>query len=109
MDPPWRGAEINLIIWCAIGAGLGALATMLMASSGKIQKLENLLVGVFGAFIGGEFVVDMFRSGKPDTGLSIAAIATGIAGAILMLLLLKMMRGAVGPMHHSRSPGSRRR
>ena len=80
-----------------------------MGSKGKVQRLEEVLVGVFGAFIGGEFVVDLFRSGAPaTTGFSVAALGMGILGAVVMLTLLKMMRGAVGPLRSGKSRTARR-
>lgn len=79
-----------------------------MGSTGKVQRLEELLVGVFGAFIGGEFVVDLFRSSAPAPGFSVAALGMGILGAVVMLTLLKMMRGAVGPLRPGKSPTARR-
>jgi uncharacterized membrane protein YeaQ/YmgE (transglycosylase-associated protein family) len=80
-----------------------------MGSTGKVQRLEELLVGVFGAFIGGEFVVDLFRSATPAApGFSVAALGMGILGAVVMLTLLKMMRGVVGPLRPGKSPSARR-
>ncbi len=81
----------------------------MLDSKGKVQRVEEMLVGVFGAFIGGEFVVDLFRGGQSVPGVSIGAIGMALAGAIVMLALLKMMRGVVGPMRNSKSPTARRR
>lgn len=79
-----------------------------MGSTGKVQRLEEVLVGVFGAFIGGEFVVDLLRSSPPAPGFSIAALGMGILGAVVMLTLLKMMRGVVGPLRSGKSRTVRR-
>jgi uncharacterized membrane protein YeaQ/YmgE (transglycosylase-associated protein family) len=88
---------------------LGWLAGALMGSTGKVQRLEEVLVGVFGAFIGGEFVVDAFRGAAPAApGFSVAALGMGVLGAVVMLTLLKMMRGAVGPLRARKSPTARR-
>lgn len=87
---------------------LGWLAGTLMGSTGKVQRLEEVLVGVFGAFIGGEFVVDLLRSSAPAPGFSVAALGMGILGAVVMLTLLKMMRGAVGPLRSGKSRTVRR-
>jgi uncharacterized membrane protein YeaQ/YmgE (transglycosylase-associated protein family) len=80
-----------------------------MGSTGKVQRLEEMLIGVFGAFIGGEFVVDLFRSGATAApGFSVAALGMAILGAVVMLTLLKAMRGVVGPLRNSKSRAVRR-
>ena len=107
--PPWRGAAINFYIWCAIGAAVGWLAGAMLGSKSRLQRIEELLVGVFGAFIGGEFVADVFHIGTPRAGLSVASAGMALLGAIVMLGLLKMMREAVGPLRPGKSPAGRRR
>jgi uncharacterized membrane protein YeaQ/YmgE (transglycosylase-associated protein family) len=67
-----------------------------------------VLVGVFGAFIGGEFVADMVR-GKSTEAFSMSSLGLAAAGAVVMLVLLKVMRGAVGPLRAKKSPTARRR
>lgn len=64
-------------------------------------------MGVFGAFIGGEFVADMLR-GKSSEAFSMSSVALAIAGAVVMLLVLKVMRGAVGPLRSRKRPPARR-
>ncbi len=108
---PWQGAAITLsfFIWCAVGALAGWLAGTMMQSKGKIQRLEEVLVGVFGAFIGAESTFAMFERVRPASGFDGTALAGGVAGAIVLLLLLRFMRGVVGPLRNSKSPASRRR
>jgi uncharacterized membrane protein YeaQ/YmgE (transglycosylase-associated protein family) len=105
---PWLGAEITFYIWCAVGAVLGWLAGGLMGSRGKVQRLEEMLVGVFGAFIGGEFVAAQFRGGVPSESFTVPAFLTAIGGAVLMLVLLRMMRSFVGPLRPSKPKPQRR-
>ena len=105
---PWQGAEITFYIWCAVGAVLGWLAGGLMGSRGKVQRLEEMLVGVFGAFIGGEFIAAQFTGGVPSGSFTVSALLTSIAGAVLMLVLLRMMRTFVGPLRPSKPKPQRR-
>ncbi|HEY0824930.1 MAG TPA: hypothetical protein VGD76_14170, partial [Ramlibacter sp.] len=95
--------------WCALGAAAGWLAGAMLGSKGTVHRVEEVLVGVFGAFIGGEFVVDVFRGGPPAPGFSIGSAGMALLGAGVMLALLKMMREAVGPLRPGKSPGARRR
>ena len=85
-------------LWCAIGAVLGWLAS-LATMRGFVPTVESVCVGIFGAFLGGEFLpayVLVPQAG--DKGLSGAAIAMAVVSAVVCLVLLKLMRGAVGPL-----------
>jgi uncharacterized membrane protein YeaQ/YmgE (transglycosylase-associated protein family) len=86
---------------------VGWLSGVLGAGSGKVNRIEEVLVGVFGAFIGGEFVADMLR-GKSTETFSMSSLGLAAAGAVVMLLLLKVMRGAVGPLVAKKRPAARK-
>jgi uncharacterized membrane protein YeaQ/YmgE (transglycosylase-associated protein family) len=103
-----REHSINSFIWCAVGGLLGAAAG-LASRAERIVILENIGVGVFGAFIGGDFLVAMF-SGlvKGDTDFHVASLGMAAGGAVFMLFVLRLMRGAVGPIRASRKAGQRR-
>jgi uncharacterized membrane protein YeaQ/YmgE (transglycosylase-associated protein family) len=100
---------MNFYIWCANGAGMAWFAGGMLGSKGKVHRVEDLLVGVFGAFIGAEFVVDAFRGGPPVPGFSVGSAGMAVLGAGVMLALLKMMREAVGPLRSGKSTSARRR
>jgi uncharacterized membrane protein YeaQ/YmgE (transglycosylase-associated protein family) len=105
-----REQSINSYIWCAVGAALGGAAGLGAAPLSRVLVIENVLVGMFGAFIGGDFLVDMFgglRAG--DTGFHVGSLAFAIVASIGMLVLLRLMRRAVGPMLASRSRAGQRR
>jgi uncharacterized membrane protein YeaQ/YmgE (transglycosylase-associated protein family) len=108
---PWQGASItfSFFIWCAVGALAGWLFGAVTASKGKIQRLEEVLVGVFGSFIGAESTAAMLGQPETATGFNPAALAGAVVGAIVILVLLRVMRGAVGPLRNSKSPSARRR
>lgn len=91
-----------------VGALFGGAACLLAGTREKILILENLGVGVFGAYIGGDFVAAILSGGKTnDTVFSMGSLGLAVAGAVTALVLLRLMRRAVGPMH--RSKGARRR
>lgn len=91
---------------------VGWLAGAAAKNATPANRVEDVLVGVFGAFAGGEFLLAQFSAAPPPVvkgaevaasgGFSVAAVGMGIAGAIVMLMLLRMMRGAVGPMRNSK-------
>lgn len=77
----------------------------MMRSNGKVVRIEDMLVGIFGAFIGGEFLPSVLaaKGAAPAAGFSGLALLTGVAGAAVMLALLGLMRKAVGPMRGRKS------
>ena len=81
---------------------------MLSGTREKIVILENLGVGVFGAYIGGDFIAAMLSHGKTnDAVFSMTSLGLAVGSAVVTLLLLKLMRRAVGPMQRSKSPRRR--
>ena len=78
-----------------------------MTSTGKVVRVEEVLVGMFGAVVGAEVMRTM--SGTPDSGVTLLGVAAAVGGAVLLLALLKAMRGAVGPLRSGKSPSARRR
>ena len=77
---------------------------LLMSNQGRVHLIENVLVGVFGAFIGGDFIVAMLNKGiVNDKDFSIRSLAMAVTGAVVMLLILKLVRHVVGPMRASKS------
>lgn len=85
-----------------MGAGVGWLLGMMMKKpgDGRIVMIENMLVGVFGAFVGGDFIVSMLNKGVVnDKDFHIGSLAMAIGGAVVMIVVLKLMRRIVGPMH----------
>jgi uncharacterized membrane protein YeaQ/YmgE (transglycosylase-associated protein family) len=101
---------MNPIIWAVIGGVLGLLAGAMMGSKGNTNRVENVLVGIFGAFLGGEFVAAMLADAPlpvaaplpgaaaivvPPTPITAFALMLAVGGAIVMLVLLRMVRGGV--------------
>ena len=112
MALPWlprRGAEITVYVWCAIGAVVGWLFGVATAVPGKVLRLEEVAVGMFGAVIGAEVLPNLFASGAPPSGISPVGIVAALVGAVLLLALLKVMRKAVGPLRAGKAPSARRR
>ena len=78
---------------------MGLLAATLSDVSGRVALVENLLVGVFGAFIGGDFVAALFNGGVVDDKVfKVGSLGMAIAGAVVLLLMLRLMQRVVGPL-----------
>jgi len=99
-----RENGINPYIWCTVGGIVGFLAGLVMGSAERGVVIENVLVGVFGAFVGGDLLVSQLNGGViNDKDFSFRSLAFAVAGAILMIVVLKIMRKVVGPMHSSKT------
>lgn len=99
---------INPFIWCAVGGLIGWAAALAMPGRGTVGLIENIGVAIFGAFVGGDFVVSMFNGGVVDDKVfHISSLGMAVAGAVVMLVALRLMRGAVGPMLPSKSKARR--
>ena len=86
-----------------VGGVIGWAAGLMMAHGDRVLILENVAVGVFGAFIGGDFVAAMLSTGiVNDHVFSVRSLGLAIAGAVTLL------RKAVGPLRHGKSPSRRR-
>lgn len=93
-----------------MGAAIGWLTSLMMAGSGRVILIENVLVGVFGAFIGGEFLAAVTGMVEPkDTSFHFSALLLAVGTALALLLVLKLMRGAVGPLRSGKSRARDRR
>ncbi len=107
---PFFGAlekSINVYIWCAIGAFAGWLSTRMMTAPSRSVQIENVLLGMFGAFMGGDFVAVQFSGAKVAESFQFTSLLLAVGGAVVLLLLLQLMRKAVGPMRNGVSKKKR--
>jgi uncharacterized membrane protein YeaQ/YmgE (transglycosylase-associated protein family) len=95
---------MNPFIWCAVGVLLGLVASKTMPVPGVVGAIETVLVAVFGAFIGGEFVASAFADPALPGGFRASSLGFSMLGGVVMLVLLRVMRKAVGPMRPHKLP-----
>lgn len=86
MDP------INIIVWLIVGAIAGWLASLVMGTNRSQGLLTDIIVGIIGAFLGG-WLLDALDIGGGVTGLNIGSILTAFLGAVVLLALLRLIRG----------------
>lgn len=99
---------MNPFIWCAVGALTGGLAGIVMSAPAMAARIENVLVGVFGAFVGGEFLASFTGAAAPRGGFQASSLGLAIGGSLAALVLLKIVRKAVGPMRPHKTRGKMR-
>ncbi|HEX2906986.1 MAG TPA: GlsB/YeaQ/YmgE family stress response membrane protein, partial [Phototrophicaceae bacterium] len=68
------------------------LASIVMRTNASQGLLMDIIVGVIGAFIGG-WLLDVLDVGGGVTGLNIASILTAFLGAVVLLAVLRLVRG----------------
>lgn len=83
---------ISLIVWIIVGALAGWIASMIMKTDAEMGALANIIVGIVGALLGG-WLVGLFGIEVADGELSIPSILTAILGAVVLLAIIKAVRG----------------
>lgn len=80
---------MGLITWIIVGGLAGLLAKLLVPGEDPGGVIVTILIGIVGAFIGG-FVVSLFGGGGV-TGFNIGSILTAVLGAIILLLVYRLV------------------
>lgn len=79
---------INLLLWALFGAVAGFIAGKLMKSNAGL--ITNIILGIIGSVVGG-FVAGLLGI-KYDGGFSIEALLVAIAGAVIVIWLVRLLR-----------------
>jgi uncharacterized membrane protein YeaQ/YmgE (transglycosylase-associated protein family) len=82
----------SLIAWIVIGVVAGWLAGMFVKGGG-FGLIGDLIVGVIGAFIGGWLAANVLHISLGNSWVT--AIVTAAVGAIILLVILRLVRRAV--------------
>ena len=78
---------MNILLWIILGAIAGFIADIVMASAHGM--LEDIVLGIVGAFVGG-FVMNSF--GQPGvTGFNLYSIAVAVIGAAILIFLGRIL------------------
>jgi uncharacterized membrane protein YeaQ/YmgE (transglycosylase-associated protein family) len=86
---------MNTIIWLVIGGFIGWLASVVMDTDSRQGLVLNVVVGVVGAFLGDWLLGGLFGTATINQGnFSFAGLALSFVGAIILLGLVRLSRGA---------------
>ncbi|HAV76747.1 MAG TPA: GlsB/YeaQ/YmgE family stress response membrane protein [Anaerolineae bacterium] len=80
----------NFIIWIIFGALAGWVASILTGKNRKMGALANIVVGVFGAFVGAGVMNTLGIPIQP--GFSITGFLVAVGGAILLIFATRLIR-----------------
>ena len=80
---------MNILLWLILGALAGWVASLIVKTDQGL--LLDIVVGIVGAFLGG-FVFNLLGAAGV-TGFNIYSILVAIVGAVVLLLILKLVLG----------------
>ncbi len=84
---------MGILAWIVVGLIAGWLAGELMRGAG-FGLLGNIIVGIVGSLLGGFLATALFGVSDPLTEISITTIIVAFIGAVVLLALLRLLRGA---------------
>ena len=82
---------MTLLTWIVVGLVAGLLASFVMGGIGY-GLIGDIIVGIVGAFLGG-WLFSVLGVGAPFGGLA-GTIFSAFIGAVVLLLVLRLLRGA---------------
>jgi len=84
---------MGLIFLILLGMALGWVATILLQTGEKSHLLVNVLAGIGGAMLAGIIVNPLIGLGDLIAGrYGVAALLVSLAGAVLLLLAVNLLR-----------------
>ena len=77
---------MNWIVFLIVGGIIGWLGSLVMGTNAQMGLLANIIVGIFGAMLGGWLAP---RLGIAPAGMGVYLVAIG--GAVLLIVILKVL------------------
>lgn len=82
---------MDLLTWLIVGLVAGVLASLVMGGTGY-GIIGDIIIGIVGAFVGG-WVFSALGVASPLGGLA-GTILVAFIGAVLLLFILRLIRGS---------------
>jgi uncharacterized membrane protein YeaQ/YmgE (transglycosylase-associated protein family) len=86
---------VSILSWIIVGLIAGVVAKLIMPGRDPGGCIITVLIGVAGALLGG-FLVGLFVKGDVMTGVNVTTVLVAIGGAVILLLLYRLLFGARG-------------
>ena len=81
---------MGILAWIIFGALAGWIASMISGTNASQGWLTNIVVGIFGALLGG-FVFNIL-GGVGITGFNLWSLLVAIIGSVILLSIIKLFR-----------------
>jgi uncharacterized membrane protein YeaQ/YmgE (transglycosylase-associated protein family) len=88
---------MGTVLWLITGGVAGWIASIVLGPATRQDVILNVVVGIFGAFIGGRLLVPLLGVGSPPSGITVMSFIVPLIGAILLLTLLRLFRRSYTP------------
>ncbi|MEM8535387.1 MAG: GlsB/YeaQ/YmgE family stress response membrane protein [Chloroflexota bacterium] len=88
------GTLLGFILWLLVGAFIGWLASLVMKTDAQQGAFLNIIVGIFGALIGG-FVFQFLGLGASNINagdFSLWSLFVSFVGAVILLGMVNLFR-----------------
>jgi uncharacterized membrane protein YeaQ/YmgE (transglycosylase-associated protein family) len=82
---------VSIIGWIVLGALAGWLASIIMKRNDSMNWLENIIVGIVGALIGG-FLYGLLTDSDYTGGFNIGTLLIAIVGSVVLLAIYGAVR-----------------
>lgn len=84
---------MNIILWIIFGALAGWVASMLAGTNVRQGWLENIIVGIVGALLGG-FLYQLVTGSSFSMEFNLYSFIVAVIGAVILLFILRAIRRA---------------
>lgn len=81
---------INFIVWLIFGALAGWIASIITGKNRKMGALANIVIGIFGAFIGAG-ILNTLGIAVPQ-GFSLTGFLVAVGGAVALIFATRLVR-----------------
>jgi len=82
---------MGILSWIVVGLIAGWLAGTVVKGRG-FGLIGDIIVGVIGGLLGGFIATYLFHVGDPMSGINLTSILVAFAGAVLLILILRLFR-----------------
>ena len=82
---------MSLIIYLVAGAVVGYFASRIMRTNSRQGLLVDIIVGVVGAFLAGQFLSPLLGVGTINDAITIPTMLVTLAGSVVMILIVKLV------------------
>jgi uncharacterized membrane protein YeaQ/YmgE (transglycosylase-associated protein family) len=80
---------MNILFWIILGGIAGWLASLMMKTDASQGIVMNVVVGVFGALIGGFVFQTLGATGV--TGFNLYSLLVAVVGAVILLWIYRLI------------------